>query len=130
MSITATNGAWAHIEQRDMTPASALVLLALARRHNQETGRCDPSLLRLSRDTGLGERTVRGAIRQLEALGVIVTIHRKRRTGLGKKNLTNRYKISGAKSAGGMGQNLPGKREDIPSAFDDLAMSIEGGLWE
>jgi hypothetical protein len=40
--------------------------------------------------------------------------------------MTNRYRIlGGAKFAGTMGQNLPPKQEDNPSAFDDLCMVID-----
>jgi DNA-binding transcriptional ArsR family regulator len=126
MSMTATNAAWEHIEAHDLSAATALVLLALARRHNQETGRCDPSITRIAADTGLSERAVRNGLRSLEELRLIVTVFRKATTGRGKKNMTSRYRIKGgAKYAGGVGQNMPPKREYKPSAFDDLVMSIE-----
>lgn len=127
MSLTALRAAFGHVESVKLTPSASLVLLCLANRHNQETGRCDPSLGRISTDTGLSERAVRSALRELEAKRLITTTHRTRRTGLGKRNMTNRYRIKGgAKSAGGMGQNLPPKQEDTPSAFDDLVMMVEG----
>lgn len=48
------------------------VLLALANSHNKDTGRCNPSMSELAELTGLGERTVRRAIGDLIADGVIV----------------------------------------------------------
>jgi len=125
MSMTAYRAAWKHIAAFEMSLPARLVLLALADRHNQETGRCDPSLSRIEKDTKIGERTIRKALRELEALKVIVTVERKQRTGRGKLNLTNRYKIlGGVQYAGRVGSNMPPNHNTSPSAFDDLAMSI------
>lgn len=127
MSLSALNAAFKHIEAVKMALPSRLVLLALARHHNQETGRCDPSVARLQKTTGLSERAVRAGLRQLEELRLISTVERKARTGRGKRNLTNRYRImGGAQYAGGMGHNMPPNMEyNQPSAFDALAMMIE-----
>ena len=111
-----------------MSAPCRLVLLALSNRHNQETGRCDPSVSTLCSDTQLSERAVRSALRELESLKLISTVERKLRTGRGKRNMTNRYRLKGgAQYAGRMGHNMPPKQEDTPSAFDDLAMLIEDG---
>lgn len=127
MSRAALNTAFEGIRERKLTAAASLVLLVLANRHNQETGRCDPSLAMIAEDAGLSERAVRNGLRQLEKEKLISTIHRTVRTGKGKRNLRNRYRIRrGAKSAGTMGHKLPGKREYTLSAFDDLAMLVEG----
>lgn len=135
-AVSAIMGNW----PKSVTPSGKLVLFALADRHNQETGRCDPSLKTIARDLGICERSVRDGLRSLEKAGLIVTVERTQRSGRGKKNLTNRYRLTmpsmGAKSAGGMGQNLPtnqeGKRpvetSHRPSAFDDLAMLIDERL--
>lgn len=126
MSMTAIRAAFAHIEAVEMGIPAKLVLLVLADHHNQETGRCDPSNSRMVKKTGLSERAVRKAVRELEELKIITTVERKQRTGRGKKNLTNRYRISGgAQYAGRMGHNMPPNHNTTPSAFDDLAMSIE-----
>jgi Helix-turn-helix domain len=126
MSMTATRAAWGHIRSTAMSVPARLVLLALADRHNQETGRCDPSLSRIALDTQLSERAVRLGLRDLEVLKLISTTERKLRTGRGKRNLTNRYRIKGgAQYAGGMGHNMPPNHNTTPSAFDDLAMMIE-----
>lgn len=127
MSISAINWAFGAIASTDLKPSAALTLLALAHCHNQETGRCDPSLATICSKTSLSERAVRDGLRQLEACKLIETEHRTIRTGRGKRNLRNRYTLrGGAKSAGRLGQDLPGKgKYRPPSAFHDLAMSIE-----
>lgn len=126
MSRRASNWAWNAIQTHSLKPSAMLTLLALADCHNQETGRLDPSLSFLCQKTTLSERAVRDGLRQLEKAGLIYTTHRTIRTGLGKRNLRNRYTLrGGAEFAGGVGQDLPPKREvKQPSAFDDLAMSI------
>lgn len=128
MSLRATNWAFAAIEGASgkLTPATTLTLLALAHAHNQETGRCDPSIASLCSKTGLSERAVRNGLRQLERAHLIATTHRTIRTGRGKRNLRSRYTLrGGAGFAGGVGQDLPPNREVYaPSAFDDLAMAI------
>ncbi|MCG7492450.1 helix-turn-helix domain-containing protein [Thalassobius sp. Cn5-15] len=127
MSIIALQSAFKHIQTTPMSAPARLVILALANRHNQETGRCDPSNTKLQGDTQLTERTVRKAIRELEKLGIIETVERTKRTGRGKTNMTNRYRINrGVQYAGRGGSNMPPKQEyRKPSAFDDLAMGIE-----
>ena len=126
MSIRALHAAFLHLECKPMSMPARLVLLVLANRHNQEAGRCDPSVARICEDAQLSERAVRKSLRELEQLKLIVTVERKQRTGRGKHNLTNRYRIAGgAQYAGRVGHNMPTKQEYTPSAFDDLAMSIE-----
>ena len=126
MSMTAIRAAFAHIENVEMGIPAKIVILTLANHHNQETGRCDPSVARIAKASGISERAVRSAIRELEGLKLITTVERKQRTGRGKKNLTNRYRLAGgAQYAGRVGHNMPAKQEYTPSAFDDLAMSIE-----
>lgn len=128
MSLTALRYAFLHISAVPMSAPARLVLLALSNRHNQETGRCDPSIATLCIDTQLSERAVRNGLRELERLRLISTTERRRRTGRGKRNLTNRYRLKGgAQYAGGMGHNMPPKQEYTPSAFDDLAMLIDDG---
>lgn len=127
MSLTALRAAFGHITQHEMTPSASLVLLCLANRHNQETGRCDPSLARIASDAGINERSVRRALRELEALKLVTTVHRVARSGRGKRNMTNRYRLKGGgKLSAGMGTECPPKQEYTPSAFDDLVMLVEG----
>jgi len=127
MSFTASRWAASAISQHDMSMSAKLVLVALGNRHNQETGRCDPSIILISKDVRISERAVRNGIRELEKLKLIRTVERKVRTGLGKRNMTNRYNLGGgAVFAGGVGQDLPTKQEvKAPSRFQDLAMILE-----
>ena len=77
MSYSAINAAFEHIEREAMSIPARLVLLALAKHHNQETGRGYPSLARLEKATHLSERAIRYALRELEALKLISTVERK-----------------------------------------------------
>lgn len=127
MSIRALHSSFKHIASVKMSLPARLVLLALSNRHNQETGRCDPSIATICADTQLSERAVRASLRELEGLRLVSTIERQLRTGRGKRNLTNRYRLKGgAQYAGRMGHNMPPKLEYTPpSAFDDLAMLLD-----
>lgn len=128
MSFTAFRNAMSNLCGSDISPSAKLVLIALANRHNQETGRCDPSIETIAADVGLSSRAVQYGLRELEKAKLITTTHRVRRTGRGKKNLSNRYRLKGgAKFACGMVQNLRPKQEYTPSAFDDLANLLEDG---
>lgn len=133
MSRRALNDAFAVVASMDMGNAAKLVLFALANRHHQETGRCDPSVERLCADMRLSERGVRKALRQLENLDVISTRHRKQRHTGAHRNLTNSYVLrglDGARSAGRVGHSVPPKREEIrareASVPWDLAMLLDG----
>lgn len=132
MSIRALRHAFAHISAVKMSLPARLVLLALANRHNQETGRCDPSISTLCEDTQLSDRAVQKALRELEKLKLVTTVERKQRTGRGKRNLTNRYRLKGGEQyAGRMGSNIPPNlNTSAPAAFDDLAMLLEGGAYD
>ena len=70
MSATATFWAW---EQKELTPIEKLVLLALANRHNKDTGKCYPSMNRMAIDTGMCSRSVMRSIGGLEKKGLITT---------------------------------------------------------
>lgn len=130
MSIRAIRHAFDGIKSVPMSAPARLVLLALANRHNQETGRCDPSLTTIAEDVQLSERSVRYGLRELERLGLVSTVERKQRTGRGKRNLTNRYRLKGgAQFAGRMGHDMPPNlKPSAPSVFDDLAMLLDDGI--
>lgn len=131
MSFTAIKNALSHIPTAKVSPSAKLVLIALSSRHNQETGRCDPSVETIASDTGLSDRAVIYSLRQLEAEKLITTTHRSVRTGRGKRNMSNRYRLKGgAKFAFGVVQDLQTKQEYTPSAFDDLAMLVEDGNYD
>lgn len=127
MSYTAIKGAFRELAKTKMGMPARLVLLVLSNRHNQETGRCDPSIATICADTQLSERSVRAALRELEKLGLLATTQRRCRSTTGVRNLTNAYKLKGgAQYAGGVGHNMPPNQEYTrASAYDDLAMLIE-----
>lgn len=126
MSLRAVIWAYEAVETADISPTAASVLVALSFFHNQETGRCDPSLSRICKRTKFSERAVRNALRDLEEAKLIGTVHRTLRTGRGKRNLTSRYILaSGARRAGGVGHQMPTKGQYTPSAYTDLAMMID-----
>lgn len=54
-----------------------LVLLVLANRHNSETGRCDPSLVRLAKDCGLDKTTVQRSLTALSERSLVERTRRK-----------------------------------------------------
>lgn len=130
MSVTALNRAFKIIEcTPDLSPSATITLLVLANCHNQETGRCDPSIETISRKGAISPRSVQNGLKELSSLKKISITYRQQRTGRGKRNLTSRYTIlGGAKFASTLVQNLHPKQEySAPSAFDDLAMLLEGG---
>ena len=94
-----------------------LVLIVLADRHNGDTGRCDPSMERISEDCGMSKRSVRSAIRSLETAGIITAIHRFE----GPVQLTNSYRLNIQQNVGGRQDvprgeagDAPGGRQDVP----------------
>lgn len=130
MSLRAIQAAFQIIEATpELTPSATISLLVLANSHNQETGRCDPSIETIARKGAISARAVQNGLRQLADLGKIAITYRQQRTGKGKRNLTSRYRIlGGAKFASTLPQNLHPKLEyTAPSAFDDLAMLLEDG---
>lgn len=78
MSIQAL--AWA-MRQTTGSPTRKAVLVALADRHNSDTGKCFPHVARICKDTELADRTVRKALVDLEAGGYITRAQRVRPDG-------------------------------------------------
>ncbi|WP_370458430.1 helix-turn-helix domain-containing protein [uncultured Desulfovibrio sp.] len=83
MSIDATRWAW---QQRHITTTQKIVLLSMADRAGEDHT-CWPSLARLCADTGLSDRAVQKAMRDLEGLGLV-----RRLSACGK---VNTYKLLG-----------------------------------
>lgn len=67
MSRGARDWAWS----QTVTPTQKLVLLSLAE-HANDSGGCWPSTARLRELTGLSERAIRNAVRELEKLGLLI----------------------------------------------------------
>lgn len=106
MSIPAI--AWARTVTTG-SPTRKAVLYALADRHNADTGRCDPSPAKIAKDTELSESSVKKALRELAADGIIQSIRRKREDGSSRTNLYRFPALDGegATSAGGGGESEP-----------------------
>lgn len=68
MSLRATTAAW---ELRALPPVTKLVLVALADRHNKDSGECFPSQDLLAVDCGISERSVRDHLKWLETNNLI-----------------------------------------------------------
>jgi hypothetical protein len=85
MSYKATTWAW----QQQLVALDKLVLLALADRHNTETGRCDPSVSRIAKDCGMSTRSVQNSIKSLQTTGLLIPTPRK----VQDKNLSNLYTL-------------------------------------
>ena len=130
MSIRALQAAFSIIaETPELRPSATITLLVLANCHNQETGRCDPAISTIAKKGALSERSVQNGLQQLAELKLVSITYRQVKTGRGKRNMTSRYRIrGGAKFASGVVQDLhPNLKYTRPSAFDDLAMLIDGG---
>ncbi|HEV7458885.1 MAG TPA: helix-turn-helix domain-containing protein [Roseococcus sp.] len=108
MSIQAIAWAWAI----RTTPTRKLVLLALAD-HADQNGECYPSLARIAAHTGLSERGIRIALREMEADGTIETKH-----GGGNRASVYRLPVDGEHSARRHRQDVPPSgrqpRHDMP----------------
>ena len=98
MSHKANTWAW----EQDLPALQKIVLLALADRHNADTGRCDPSIKRVAENCGMSHRSVQSAIRQLTAKGLITPTPRRS----GEKSLSNLYTLN--LSAGLLVQDVQG----------------------
>lgn len=79
-----------------LPPAAKIVLLALAHRKNDKTGKCYPGIDDLARITCLGRRTVIRQLQALEAAGAIVV---ERKTGCVNHYQPVPYAVTSAKMA-------------------------------
>ena len=71
--------------------SSVMVTLEALRRHLGQDGRCDPSHATLAKETGLGQRTVRRALRLAGTAGLVSWSRRIVRTRLGARQTSNGY---------------------------------------
>ena len=109
MSHKATHWAWT---VKDISSSEKLILLALADRHNTDTGDCFPSLDRIAEDTCSSRNTVRRATQTLEDKGLI---KRELITDMSGRTLGYRYHLVMG------GSNL------IPSRYQDDIKAISEG---
>lgn len=77
MSLKAIN----HLKLANVSPTQKLVLLCLADCHNQDSERCDPSVSFIMQFTGLSNRAIATALKDLEAANLV-----KIQRGLGAKS--------------------------------------------
>ena len=63
-----------------LTRSAIIVLSRLLDRQNTKTGRCDPSVIRIVEETGMCERSVRGAFKELETRGALKRYRANRRS--------------------------------------------------
>src|SRR5437588_1591391 len=75
------------VARTDLNPIYKVVLWRLALHYNFETGRCDPSYLRLATGVGVSERTAKRAIAKAEQLGLLAI----ERNGRGSRHDRNHY---------------------------------------
>jgi biotin operon repressor len=87
MSFRALAWAW---EKTTGSAPSKLVLMALASCHNDETGRCYPSIQYIADKSECSRRTVERALSDLEEQGLIERVHRS--TAEGRKT-SNEYRL-------------------------------------
>lgn len=83
MSAQATAWAWSVTTG---SPTRKAVLVALANRHNPDTGLCFPAIPRIAVELEMSERTVQRALRDLEDHGFITTVERFRENGAQSSN--------------------------------------------
>ena len=102
------------MKQKGLKPATKIVLYWLADHHNGETGRCFPSLARLSEVCEMSKRSVQDQINALEAAGLISISHNYREDG---QQTANNFSFHMQDAEGW--QNLPG----------GVAKSAQGG-WQ
>jgi hypothetical protein len=67
---------WLHTLQADrqVTPAALRVAIALAYRVNCQTGQCNPTMITLTADVAMSNRSVGRAVNMLQRLGYISVI--------------------------------------------------------
>ena len=141
------------MKQQGLKPATKIVLYWLADHHNGETGKCFPSINRISELSEMSRRSVECHLETLEKLGLIKRVNQFRETGGKSANsyileLTGTYEnISDAqnlrmvceKSAHGDTQNLRmnnlvinnlGKETNNTSSKDDEVNYYFDQLWE
>jgi len=111
MSVRAITWAW----DQPINPTRKMVLLALAHFHHTKTGACCPSVASIAAMTGLSERAVRYALRELEAAKIIGSARRK----VGGQWTSSAYTLFGKGSV--MGHQVPhswGKKQPLVMGHD------------
>jgi DNA-binding transcriptional ArsR family regulator len=99
---------------KGLAPATKIVLIQLAERHNKDTGRCDPSLNKLADDCEMSRASVLRHLRMLEEGGLLTRVSQGRENG-GRSS--SQYDLHmGQRSqieTGGKGLKSEGQRSQI-----------------
>ena len=93
------------LESAELDPQEKLLFVVLASHFNHGSGRCDPSLARLVRLSGLSRQTV---IRRLETLEEKGLIRREHRTDAAGRRASNGYALAGYEADGAKARCHPG----------------------
>lgn len=138
MSVTALRAAasWIGHWPKTINTTAQAVLFTLANHHNQETGRCDPSVDMLAKECLLSRRGVQKSIRALEVAKIIKTTERRRRRGSVLHHLPNSYQITAftprttfAPPANHvrtkLGNTPTVSHAPSPAVWDDIVMLVE-----
>lgn len=141
MSFEAVNWAWS---QKGLTPHEKLTLLALANRHNPDTG-CFPSLDRIAADVNCSRATIKRSIKVLGDMGLVRVEASVRGNG---SQSSNRYHLAfegdvvGVQAELGEGftvnplggsERTPHKQvnnKQVRSKKDNLAISADDALFD
>lgn len=122
--------AWQVQEAEQIPPSSHHVLLALADRYNETQGGAWPSYADLVRRTGLGERTVRRAVDDLESRRLVQREPRIAATGrkVGLFYRFPRYDSSWASERQGYDFDVHGQFDEMAAAAnrDDIESIYDG----
>jgi hypothetical protein len=117
MSRIATDWAW---KQKNISQTQKIVLLALADRHNPDTGDCFPSIGRLADDCCMSESGIKKALNELVTLSLITKVERRVERG---RNKTNQYELhldNVIQGGGVIIEPLVGSRDDPETKLKKL----------
>ncbi|OQP87588.1 hypothetical protein BTR14_03195 [Rhizobium rhizosphaerae] len=117
-----------------LSPSARRVAAWLVWHANGRTGRCDPGQSRLIAETGLSERSVRNAVKELIETRVLRRELRGTRSSAYQlqwselSNVTSRYEANAAQYENGRGRNLPqGGAETCRSEGQEPAPKLSEG---
>ena len=83
------------MKQVGLKPATKIVLYWLSDHHNSETGECFPSHKRLAELCEMTDRSVRNHLEELQNLGLIKIVERKRDNGSQTSNSYELHLVDG-----------------------------------
>lgn len=120
--------------KKELPAKQKIVLLMLANRCNSDTGRCDPSHQRLSRDCGMSVSSVKRSIAEMAEMGLLKIEHR----SVGDVSLPNQYVLNldwvGSERTGGwvqgdlgVGSQGPTKQESNQEVKPSCPQQAEDG---